>query len=286
MPTSFAAHAAGAATTIATAWILARTDGVTLGFTDHDRPLLVEGVPCEPASGFDRTSATAHAGFAVGEEEVMGALTSDRITDADLLAGLYDGAAVEVRALDWRNPAESVLLRAGTIGEVLLVDGAFRAEVRGPASVLEQATGRLFARTCDAELGDARCGVPLAGFTHAATVAETDGPGRLRVEGVEAVPAGRFTRGRIAIGGRTLMIAAHRADETGVWITLWKPLAAEPPAGTPATLTAGCDKLFQTCRDVYANAVNFRGFPHMPGNDFVLSFARNAGENDGGVTVP
>ncbi|MDX5493645.1 MAG: phage BR0599 family protein, partial [Alphaproteobacteria bacterium] len=33
------------------------------------------------------------------------------------------------------------------------------------------------------------------------------------------------------------------------------------------------DKQFTTCRDRFANAVNFRGFPHMPGNDFVMASA-------------
>ncbi|SFE47808.1 phage conserved hypothetical protein BR0599 [Methylobacterium sp. 13MFTsu3.1M2] len=36
------------------------------------------------------------------------------------------------------------------------------------------------------------------------------------------------------------------------------------------SLTAGCDKRLATCRDRFANAVNFQGFPHMPGNDAVM----------------
>ena len=47
------------------------------------------------------------------------------------------------------------------------------------------------------------------------------------------------------------------------------------------TLTAGCDKQFATCRDRFGNADNFRGFPHMPGRDFVFSFA--SGESGGEV---
>jgi uncharacterized phage protein (TIGR02218 family) len=38
-------------------------------------------------------------------------------------------------------------------------------------------------------------------------------------------------------------------------------------------VTAGCDKRFETCRTKFANAVNFRGFPHLPGNDFVVAYA-------------
>ena len=32
-----------------------------------------------------------------------------------------------------------------------------------------------------------------------------------------------------------------------------------------------CDKRFSTCRDVFSNAENFRGFPHMSGNDAIIS---------------
>ncbi len=42
-----------------------------------------------------------------------------------------------------------------------------------------------------------------------------------------------------------------------------------------------CDQRFETCRDVFANTENFRGFPHMPGNDFLLAGPADAG-NDGG----
>ena len=49
------------------------------------------------------------------------------------------------------------------------------------------------------------------------------------------------------------------------------------------TDTAGktCDQRFATCRDVFSNTANFRGFPHIPGTDFVLSGPASTG-NDGG----
>jgi len=58
-----------------------------------------------------------------------------------------------------------------------------------------------------------------------------------------------------------------------VTLALWQvpPQAMQP--GDTFTLTAGCDKRFETCRAKFANALNFRGFPHMPGNDFVVGYA-------------
>ena len=45
---------------------------------------------------------------------------------------------------------------------------------------------------------------------------------------------------------------------------------------------ATCDNRFGTCRDVFANASNFRGFPDMPGDDFVLARPMAGGRHDGG----
>lgn len=42
-----------------------------------------------------------------------------------------------------------------------------------------------------------------------------------------------------------------------------------------------CDQRFETCREVFANSENYRGFPHLPGTDFILS-GPAAANNDGG----
>ena len=62
----------------------------------------------------------------------------------------------------------------------------------------------------------------------------------------------------------------------------WQELAASAGPGDAFTVTAGCDKSFEMCRSRFSNAVNFRGFPHMPGTDRALAYAGNGGEMDGG----
>jgi uncharacterized phage protein (TIGR02218 family) len=37
-------------------------------------------------------------------------------------------------------------------------------------------------------------------------------------------------------------------------------------------LSQGCDRRFATCRERFGNAVNFRGEPHLPGNDLLLRY--------------
>ena len=45
----------------------------------------------------------------------------------------------------------------------------------------------------------------------------------------------------------------------------------------------GCDRQLSTCRDRFDNVANFRGFPHIPGNDFVLKYPRDDDALEGGA---
>ena len=45
------AHLASGTTTVCRAWTVQRRDGTVMGFTDHDRPLVVDGVTCRADSG-------------------------------------------------------------------------------------------------------------------------------------------------------------------------------------------------------------------------------------------
>jgi uncharacterized phage protein (TIGR02218 family) len=69
-------------------------------------------------------------------------------------------------------------------------------------------------------------------------------------------------------------VKRHTLAGATATIELWQPMALDILADDTFTVTAGCDKRFATCRAKFANAVNFRGFPHMPGPDYVLAVAR------------
>jgi uncharacterized phage protein (TIGR02218 family) len=77
------------------------------------------------------------------------------------------------------------------------------------------------------------------------------------------------------------VVKAQR-DVVGVpTIELWNAMTSAIEPGDAFTVTAGCDKRFDTCREKFGNRLNFRGFPHMPGNDFALGYARNGSRNTG-----
>lgn len=288
---ALSAHLATGATTLCRGWRVTRRDGAVLGFTDHDRDLVLDSVTLVAASGIAASEDTSAAGLSVTGTELSGALSADALDPSDLAAGLYDGAAVDVLLVNWQDPAQALLLRRGTIGEVRSADGVFTAEIRALSDGLNQSRGRQFSPACDADLGDARCGVDLAAPAHCAeaVVSVVEGALRLRVSGLSDHAEGAFGRGRalFATGanqGFATEVKAHFVDAEGAVLRLWQRPPFDVAEGDVLHLTAGCDKRFATCRDRFANALNFRGFPHMPGNDFVITVAiPGEGGHDGSL---
>jgi uncharacterized phage protein (TIGR02218 family) len=275
------AHLNSGATTLCWCWRLTRADGVKLGFTDHDRDLSFDGTTFEAAAGFTASEIRDSVGLSVDNLEVTSALTSERLSEADLAGGLYDDARVEIFRVNWADPDQRVLMRLGSLGEVRRAAGAFTAEVRGLAHYLQQPKGRLFQFTCDADLGDARCTVDLeaAAYRGTGTIAAVLSERRFTASGLDAFADDWFTRGLLtftsgAASGQAIEVKAHTNATASVTLELWAAVRQPLAAGQTFVVRAGCDKHLETCRAKFANAVNFRGFPHMPGNDFVTKFAR------------
>jgi uncharacterized phage protein (TIGR02218 family) len=290
IPPALQAKLDGGVTTLCRCWIVTRRDGVVQGFTDHDEDVVVDGVTCRAGTGLSGSEATEQLGLAVQGSEISGALADEALSEADLAAGRFDAAAIAVHIVDWSEPSLKVLLTKGALGEVRREGAAFSAELRSLTHRLAENSGRLYTATCSADLGDARCTVDLAApaFLGSGTVAALDGTSLLRATGLDAFDDGWFTAGKVAFtsganDGLAVEVKVHRVDAGGVLIELWQQMPEPIAVGDIFVVTAGCDKRYATCRDRFANGVNFRGFPHIPGNDFVVRYS-NSGEpgNDGG----
>jgi uncharacterized phage protein (TIGR02218 family) len=264
------------ATTLCWCWKLIDNNGASLGFTDHDETLEFDGALFEASSGFTATELQSSLGLNIDNLDAAGALQSNRLAEEDLRSGRFDNAVVELWLVNWRDVSQRLLMRKGNLGEITRSAQAFTAEIRGLAHHLNQPMGRIYQYGCDASLGDERCAVDLSSalYRATATVAESESNSRFIVTGIETYEEGWFARGRLvwttgANRGRSMEVRSHR-DQT---VDLWQPMASAIAVGDELVLTAGCDKQFSTCRSKFANALNFRGHPHMPGNDFVLSYA-------------
>jgi uncharacterized phage protein (TIGR02218 family) len=278
---ALAAHVASGATTLCWCWRLTRRDGERQGFTDHDRDITFDATVFEAAAGMTASEIRDSVGLSVDNLEVTSAMTSDRLAEADLAAGLYDNAAVEIFRVNWMAPDQRVLMRSGNLGEVKRGGIAFTAEVRGIAHNLQETKGRLFQYACDADLGDARCGVALdaPAFTSSGTLVEITSPRRFTADGLASFAHSWFTHGLLtftsgAASGQSVEVKQHANVGGVVSIELWSAARLPLTPGQGFTVKAGCDKRLTTCQDKFANAANFRGFPHMPGNDFLTVVAR------------
>jgi len=286
---SLGAMLASGVTTIARCWRVERSDGAVFGFTDHERVLSFEGTDYAPETGFTRSEFESRLGLAVDTMEVEGAISSDAIDADDIALGRWDGAAVEIWAVDWSDTANRVLLRAGNLGEIVRGDVVFMAELRGLAHHLNQEVGRTYQRLCDAVLGDARCGIDLDQAVYAGdgTVLTASDRRVLTVDGLGAYDDDWFSQGLLTWStgvnaGTAIEIRRHTVDDGLVRLELWEKAARPIAAGDAFAVTAGCPKTLGICHEKFGNAVNFRGFPHVPGNDFALSVAKRDEKNDGG----
>jgi uncharacterized phage protein (TIGR02218 family) len=262
-----------ALTTLAFCWRLERRDGVCLGFTTHDAELLVGGLAYRPSPGLLPSAIAQEAGYGAAALDVSGALTSTAISADDLGAGRWDGAAVELFAVDWTDPAgERVVLAAGELGDVTVRDSAFEAELRGPASRLDAAASEQTSPECRAELGDRRCRVDLAARTLIARVEAVIGDEAIEVAGA-AEAEGAYAGGRLRwLSGGNGGIARRVAESQGPRLVLAEPPPYPAAIGDLVELQEGCDKSFATCVGRFANAANFRGEPHLPGMDLLTRY--------------
>ncbi len=292
-PPEFAAHLQGRATTVCHCWRLMRADGLVLGFTDHDRLLVVDGETFRPRSGLSASEARDTLGLAIDTVDVEGALSSDDISEADVLAGRYDDAEVETLLVNWRQPAQFARIRSATVGRVARRDGAFVAELKGRMHALDQVNGRWVSRRCDAVLGDERCRFDLdaPGFSASGTMLSTIAGRTIRVSGLDGLAAGWFAHGVLEwtsgmLEGRRSAIIGHVVRTDAVELTLQPGDGPVPEAGDAFLAIAGCDKAFATCKAKFANPLNFQGFPHLPGNDAAYGYVVDGDVFDGGPLVP
>ena len=285
-------HLNSGTTTLCWCWRIERYDGLVQGFTDHDRDLEFDGTSYKASTGFSGTELTDSLGLNVNSLDVDGALQSDSLAEEDLSAGLYDNASVKLFRVNWQDVNQRVLMRTGSIGEVRRGQNSFTAEIRGLAHKLQQPKGRLYQYNCDADLGDGRCKVDLSDPAYRAdgTIASIEDNRCLTVSALESYSEDWFSRGVVTItsgenSGQSREVKSHRVNDSLVILELWQPFIKALNIGASFSVTAGCDKSFSTCKAKFSNGVNFRGFPHMPGNDFVMSYPNSDDGNHNGQSL-
>lgn len=276
-------------TTLCHAWSIRRRDGITLGFTDHDRVLTFAGQTFEPDSGFSGLSVFQETGLSIDNTEALGVLRDDRISATDLHAGRYDGAEVVAYLVNWQDPKQHHIEFRGTIGEIVTSGQQFRAELRGQTEALNRPLGAVFQSPCAARLGDQKCGFDLnrAGYSFDVDLRAVISTHEVAISDPQGIAAGWFARGVMQIEtgaarGLSFAIKSDRVSDGLRYLTLWDDLAILPAVKDRLRVIAGCDKQFQTCRSKFENAINFRGFPDIPSHDWVMVHPTHSNQKSGG----
>jgi len=258
--------------TVAVCWRLERRDGAAIGFTSHDRDLVIGGFRYRASPGMLPSAVTLTDGFEIDRLDVAGALTSDAIAADDLAAGRWDGAALTIFLADWEHPeAATTPIARGQLGDVSRRGAEFEAELRGPTALLERPVAEQTSPECRAMLGDKRCRVDMAGRTRITRIVRVDSEREFAV--ADYAVAGAYAYGRLRwMSGPNCGLESALAGSDGAVMTLREAphFPAEP--GAIVEIAEGCDKSLATCGMRFANVVNFRGEPHLPGTDLLTRY--------------
>lgn len=273
------AHLETGSTTVCRAWIIKRRDGLVLGFTDHDLDLEVNGVLCRADTGMTARALQQTTGLSVDNTEAFGALSAAAIREEDLLAGRFDGAEVRAFLVNWRQPADFLEQFRGSLGEITRSGGSFKAELRGLTEQLNRPHGMAYTPGCSAVLGDSRCRFDLtqSGYLSEQQVEQVEDGRIFLFSGFETFDDRWFESGRFevvngAAEGLIGVIRSDRLEGPGRRIELWQSIGAPVEPGDLVRIFAGCSKSATTCRTKFNNFLNFRGFPHIPGDDWLASY--------------
>lgn len=262
---SLLAHLQGEVTQLCSLWLITRTDGTVMGFTDFQKDIVYGGNTYASKSGFTRTAIKTTSDLSVNNMEVESIFDSDYIAEVDLRAGKYDYAQVVVYTMCWAHPEWGVIIiQSGTLGEVTLQDQTFKTELRGLTQPYAQSVGELTTPTCRADYGDKRC--TLTPPTGTGTVTAITSQWEITSDNTSQWSSGsaKFTSG--ANTGWTVELMSATAGT----INFFLPAPYTIQIGDALLFTGGCNKTLANCT-TNGNIANFRGEPWIPGNDAIYS---------------
>ncbi len=275
------ADAAPCLTQEAYLWQISLREGsplTTYRFTSHDRDVVFRGDTYTPCDGLETSAFTINAELGSTDGfDVTGIINAAGISEIDLWAGLFDGAAVEVWRYSWGDRTYAKMIAAGNLGKLDFTDNSFTYEVITAADRLKQRPLlQTVTPSCRFDLYGARCGVTESSFTDTGIVTQIPASPNLstQVSRRQFTDTGKTEASQYWQFGRLTWISGNNAGQShdvrafdGGVFTLETPTRYAIEVGDDYRVTAGCDRTEATCIAKFSNGVNFGGFPHLRGED-------------------
>ena len=278
LASALAAHFASENTTLTVCWTITRNDAVVLRGTAHDRTVRIPSG--DYAGDYRAAMAVTSSDLRSASDgapqnlEVEGGFQVDAsipdLTVEDIEAGLYDQAAAALFIVNWASPGDGQKeLLVGTLGEFYRdSDGLYRTEVRGLTQALAQQMLQTYSERCNVrEFGDSRCGFDVGAVTRTATVTSVTDRKHFEATldaGPAPVNSTYYDGGRLAFtsgdnDGFVREVRSAVVAGSDLTVELWDEAPADIAVSDTISLPPGCDRRYETCRDVHVNLENFRG---------------------------
>lgn len=275
IPVALQNHYDAGTTTLANCWKATRTDNTVFGFTDCDIDLEIDGIMYLASTGFTPASIQNQTKLAADNFEITSLFESDVITADDLSSGLWNYAQIEMFVVNFRNVAAGKdVLGVFRLGEVSVNGNSFKAEIRGLANHYAQSVGSIYQPTCRARFCDAKCGLNVASFTYTGSLTGVSNDQITLYDTGRTETAGTFNYGLITMTsgasvGTSMEIKTHITGQ----LTLQLEFPLGVAVGDTYEVIVGCAKRFnEDCVTRFSNGINFRGEPHLPGNDKIWTY--------------
>lgn len=264
----------GPSITICRTWDLILRNGDALYFTDHDKPLVIGLKTYVPTLGFAAKSQMKYGGMKERDREIQAAIDHDLILEEDLLAGRYRDAVVKEAVVDWMNLGRGQFLKelywirkTASNGQIWI------AETESITSWAMQPIGRNYTRDCYHRLGDTRCGKNVSAFVKTGSVSSltTDGySGQFDTDISGEAETNMYYNGELTFTSgenNGIKHAIKTYNPANGNITLWLEPVFPVTVATTVSISPGCPKTAEACKDWYNNLVNHGGFPYLVGTD-------------------
>lgn len=238
--------------------------GTVAALTDTDRDLEIDGTSYKANPGIMVKLIECSSGTSTANIESLA--KNEIFSEQHMVRGIYDNAQVEIFAVNHEDISQgSITLFNGTIEEVTLQNGIFKAALRGKTDALQNKVGTLFSPQCRAQFCDKACALNAAQYalvSHISTVKDVfrsfkDVNLRTR-DGYYKHGSVTFLSGK----NKNFSSAVQNHAEQCIYLATSAPYSMS--INDRYYILAGCDKSFRTCVQKFDNAKNFRGEPHIP----------------------